>query len=116
MANDTHDNAACRHRGVTMASLGTMAPSSARKRPTHTYGGGVRRTEPTAIVHVKGVSIDLQRRIRVASAEEGTTYAGLFELLLNMRDDRRSRQLAQQASPLHRPRVSTDLDGEPVTM
>lgn len=57
----------------------------------------------TGALHVKGVSEQLHRRIRVAAAEEGVAYHGLIELLLDQRDARIRRQRAQQASPLHRP-------------
>lgn len=44
---------------------------------------------------------DLRRRLRVAAAEEDLSYAELFTMLLDMRDERLRRQRAAMAHPLH---------------
>ena len=58
------------------------------------------RPRTTAQVSLR-LTPDLRRRLRIASAEEGLSYAGLFTMLLDMRDDRLKRQRAAMAHPLH---------------
>jgi len=53
-------------------------------------------------------SDDLRRRLKVAAAEDGHTYATMIWALLDMRDDRRARQRRAQPSPLHRP-IETEI-------
>lgn len=55
----------------------------------------------TLLVPIKG-SAELRKRLKVASAEDGLTYAEMLWALLDIRDDRRARQRRMQASPLHR--------------
>lgn len=56
----------------------------------------------TLLVPIKG-SADLRRRLKIAAAEDGLTYAEMLWALLDIRDDRRARQRRMQPSPLHRP-------------
>lgn len=58
------------------------------------------RPRTTAQVSLR-LTPDLRRRLRIASAEEGLSYAGLFTMLLDMRDERIKRQRAAMAHPLH---------------
>lgn len=58
------------------------------------------RPRTTAQVSLR-ITPDLRRRLRIASAEEGLSYAGLFTMLLDMRDERLRRQRAAMAHPLH---------------
>lgn len=64
-----------------------------------------RRTYPvsTKLIPVKGTP-ELQRRIKVAAAEDGVTYAELIDTLLDERERRNERRRKQMVSPLHRPR------------
>ena len=56
------------------------------------------------LIGIKGTP-DLQKRMKIACIEEGLTYAELIDRLLDMREERRNRQRAQQAHPLARPKV-----------
>ncbi|AGT12801.1 hypothetical protein PHELEMICH_64 [Mycobacterium phage Phelemich] len=76
--------------------------------PVRTHNGA-RRPEGsrhpaagTLLVPIKG-SAELRRRLKIASAEDGLTYAEMLWALLDIRDDRRARQRRMQPSPLHRP-------------
>ena len=66
------------------------------------------RREPTKLIPVKGTP-QLQKRLKVAAAEEEMTYAELIEFWLDQRDARLRRERAKQPSPLHRPRETTQL-------
>lgn len=87
-----------------MASLATMGAYKDRSD----------RLTPGAL-HVKGVTPELHRRVRLAAAEEAVSYAKLIDMLLDQRDARQRRQRAAQASPLHRPPADT-LDDDVVPL
>jgi hypothetical protein len=89
-----------------------MATSST---PYGRIGGGQRLAGPTKIMNVKGLTPVLYHRFRIAAAEEGLSYAGLIQMLLDARDARIKRQRAAQASPLHRP-PSEHLDPEGIAL
>lgn len=67
--------------------------------------------EPTKLIPVKGTPT-LQRRLKIAAAEDGKTYAQLITEWLDTRDQNIRRRRAAQPSPLHRPRNGTRLDLE----
>jgi hypothetical protein len=52
------------------------------------------------------MSLDLHKRLRIASAEEGQPYAELLESLLDLRDERLRRVRAAQKHPGHLPDVA----------
>ena len=65
----------------------------------------VLRHEPrpkAILIGIKG-TVDLRKRLRMAAVEETMTYAELLDALLDLREDRRKRQLSQQPHPLARP-------------
>ncbi|AER47295.1 hypothetical protein J3996_gp64 [Mycobacterium phage Laurie] len=57
----------------------------------------------TKAVLIKGVTPELHKRFRLACVEEGLAAHQLLDLLLDQRDSRIRRRLAQMRSPLHRP-------------
>ena len=59
---------------------------------------------PSVLIGIKGTR-ELQKRMKIACIEEGLCYAELVDRLLDMREERRNRQRAQQAHPLARPKL-----------
>lgn len=74
---------------------------------SRTMSGNDPRAPGTAAVFLR-LTPDQRRRLRVAAAEEDTSYAGLIMALLDERDAKIARIRAAQPSPLHRPRTPFD--------
>ncbi len=76
---------------------------TAPKRPARPRNGEIKGRAPRVILPIK-MAPELRHRLKVAAAEEGTTYAGLFQMFLDQRDAKLRRQRAAQVHPLHQPR------------
>ena len=85
----------CRGR-VSLITV-TYSPPSRRYQP-----GSRHPAFGTKLLPIK-CSLDLRKRLKVAAAEEGLTYAECIWHLLDVREDRIKRQQRAQPSPLHRP-------------
>ena len=75
----------------------------ATRSATRAHSSKPRMVTPSKLIPIKG-STELHRRLRIAAAEEGVSYAELLTRWLDRRDANIKRQRAAQPSPLHRPR------------
>lgn len=78
---------------------------------TRAYSSKPRRVVPTKLIPIKGTP-ELHKRLRIAAAEEGVSYAELLTRWLDRRDANIKRQRAAQPSPLHRPRLTDPMTEE----
>ncbi|AER48980.1 hypothetical protein SEA_DONNY_68 [Mycobacterium phage Donny] len=77
-----------------LLSMTTRTPARRPEASRHPAQG-------TQLMPIKG-SLELRKRLKIAAAEDGLTYAEMIWALLDIRDDRRARQRRMQRSPLHR--------------